>query len=243
MEDEMNRKLKALWKRWLVLSSQKNRDEDERGLTLIEMLAVVVILGIVAAIAIPSVTSAINQAKVNSTESTLGTLQTALSRFYMDNGDYPQYLSELVATTAPSTSGTQSVTSDSFPTTLTSPPWDGPYIRETFPINDSWGNNIDYAQLDSGAGYVLLSGDGQKLTILTTGSGIRLKDGGTQLVAAGETSPQTVIYASGGDGVVTSGGTTTTPYIGSGPTQGTLPAAIGSSLSTSTTNTPDIVNY
>jgi len=237
----MNRKLNALWKRWLVLSFQKDRDEDERGLTLIEMLAVVVILGIVAAIAIPSVTSAINQAKVNSTESTLGTLQTALSRFYMDNGDYPQYLSELVATTAPSPLGTQSVTTDSFPKTLPSPPWDGPYIRETFPINDSWGNNIYYAQLDSGAGYVLLSGDGQKLTILTTGSGIRLDDGNTGPLAAAD---QEVIYASGGDGVVvTSGGTTTTPYIGSGPTQGTLPSAIGSSLVPPTPTTTDIVNY
>ncbi|MCL5064774.1 MAG: type II secretion system protein GspG [Firmicutes bacterium] len=235
----MNRKLNALWKRWLVLSSQKDRDEDERGLTLIEMLAVVVILGIVAAIAIPSVTSAINQAKVNSTESTLGTLQTALSRFYMDNGDYPTYLSELVSTTIPSAPSAGAVQQQSIvPTSVvtpSSPPWDGPYIRETFPINDSWGNNIYYAQLDSGAGYVLLSGDGQKLTIPSSSysNGIDLSDGTAQLVA-GSNSSQTVIYASGGDGV----GTPPT-YIGSGPTKGALPSAIGKSF----TSTTDIVNY
>lgn len=48
-----------------MLQKMKNRLKDQRGLTLIELLAVIVILGIIAAIAIPSINTIINNSKAN----------------------------------------------------------------------------------------------------------------------------------------------------------------------------------
>jgi type IV pilus assembly protein PilA len=50
-----------------MLQRIKNRLEDQRGLTLIELLAVIVILGIVSAIAIPSILGIIDKSKKDAT--------------------------------------------------------------------------------------------------------------------------------------------------------------------------------
>ena len=46
-----------------MIQKIKNRLKDQRGLTLIELLAVIVILGIIAAIAVPSIMNVIDNSK------------------------------------------------------------------------------------------------------------------------------------------------------------------------------------
>lgn len=190
---------------WNALAKRAALASDE-GLTLIEMLGVVVILGVVAAIAIPAVSSAISQSKVNSTESSLGTLQSALSRYYMDEGQYPATLSDLTSQASANGSGN----------------WNGPYIRETFPMKDAWGNAIEYGPVTASSGtgsvgsstdpvlgYVLLSGDGNPIATSALPTDF----------ATSSTSTTDYVYAAGGDFVNSSGSSV---YIGVGP--GVAPA-------------------
>lgn len=189
---------------------QMNKDENEDGVTLIELLAVVVILGIIAAVAVPVVSGAIVQSKVDATETSESILQTAIERYNSDNGSYPSSLTALTQTTN----------------------GNGPYLNSI--PKDGWGNPIEYVAVpgaiappaSSGSyvasgttasspptastgysGYVLLSSDGSTTvatsssnasssTMLqapaTAGSAFNYTTGGTTNYAGG------VIYAAGG---------------------------------------------
>lgn len=213
------------WKQW---ATAKQGSEKERGLTLIEMLAVVVILGIVAAIAIPAVSTAITQSKVNATESTLGTLQTALSRYELDNGSYPPNLSDLLSTspTTPTATGASTLSTYTAPST-----WNGPYIQDVFPLTDAWGHKIWYVPIASSGtatapitGYLLLSGDGQALSVPSTAP----TSGADLDLGPGSTPPQytltdSLIYAAGGSAYYIGATGPTLTYLGVGPAKGVLP--------------------
>jgi type IV pilus assembly protein PilA len=60
--------------------------KNEKGLTLIELLAVIVILGIVAAIAVPSVTSIIQKSKVDAVKADAIQVLNAAKTYVASNG-------------------------------------------------------------------------------------------------------------------------------------------------------------
>jgi general secretion pathway protein G len=60
-----------------------------RGFTLVEILIVVIILGILAAIVIPQFTNASNDARNNSVASTLQTARSQIELFKIQHGDTP----------------------------------------------------------------------------------------------------------------------------------------------------------
>lgn len=70
----------------------------ERGFTLIELLVVVAILGILATLAIPRITLALDDAKNNKSKSDLKIIEGALERYYFDKGSYPDNLNALKGT-------------------------------------------------------------------------------------------------------------------------------------------------
>ena len=68
-------------------STQKYR--RNRGFTLIEIMVVVVILGILAAIVAPNVMRRIDDAQLTKVSSDLRTIETAMNLYRMDNFRYP----------------------------------------------------------------------------------------------------------------------------------------------------------
>jgi prepilin-type N-terminal cleavage/methylation domain-containing protein len=74
---------KALAERRLAIK------KDEKGFTLIELLVVVIIIGILAAIAIPVYIGVQNNAKDSATKSDIENAKTAVVAFYTANGAFP----------------------------------------------------------------------------------------------------------------------------------------------------------
>lgn len=64
--------------------------KSKKGFTLIELMVVIVIIGILVAIALPNFISAQDRAKISSTKANLHTLQTSLETYSVDwSGLYP----------------------------------------------------------------------------------------------------------------------------------------------------------
>lgn len=95
-----------------------------RAFTLVEMLLVVTIIGILAALVIPKIVGRSEQARATAAHADISAIKTALDAFEVDNGFYPKSLQDLVV--APSNAKS----------------WHGPYL-DKLPV-DPWGNNYVY---------------------------------------------------------------------------------------------------
>ena len=102
------------------IRNQKSDLRNRRSaFTLVEMLLVVTIIGILAALVIPKITGRTEQARITAAYTDIhGGVKTALDAFEVDNGFYPRNLQDLV--TQPQTARA----------------WHGPYI-DSVPV-DPW---------------------------------------------------------------------------------------------------------
>jgi len=73
-----------------VIQTRRVRRRDRAGFTLIEMLIVIILLGILAAIIIPQVSVTTEDAKVSAVKSDLSSLRSAIELYYVQhNSFYP----------------------------------------------------------------------------------------------------------------------------------------------------------
>ncbi len=71
------------------LRLKQQHKSSQSGFTLIEVMVVIVILGILAALIVPNVIGQSDKARVGTTKSVLSTTASALDLFKLDNSRYP----------------------------------------------------------------------------------------------------------------------------------------------------------
>lgn len=69
--------------------------KNDKGFTLIELMVVVIIIGILAAVAIPQFVGQTDKAKEKAAKADLKMIGNALEMYYNENNDYPSALSGL----------------------------------------------------------------------------------------------------------------------------------------------------
>ena len=79
--------------------------KDRKGFTLLEILVVVFILGILAAIVAPKIMGRTDEAKVTEAKVQIKDFETALKLYKLDNGSYPTTEQGLQALIDPPTAG------------------------------------------------------------------------------------------------------------------------------------------
>lgn len=104
-----------------------------RGFTLIEIMVVVIIIGLLAAVIVPSVMKRVDDAKVAKAKEDIQSLETALTMYYMDNSKYPtgdQGLGALIAQPADPT--LKNWKAGGYIERISKDPWGNDYVF-TFP--------------------------------------------------------------------------------------------------------------
>lgn len=111
--------------------------------TLVEMLLVLVILAVLAAIVIPKFSGRSQQAKETAAKSQIASMEMALDAFEVDTGFYPSGNNGLNALIDPPSNA---------------PNWRGPYLKKGIPL-DPWGNPYTYSYpgRNNPSGYDLMS--------------------------------------------------------------------------------------
>ena len=113
--------------------------QDQRGFTLLEMLVVLTILALMAAVVAPRVLKSLGGARSDTALAQISALSTGIDLYQLETGSLPPNLQALVEKP-------QGVTR-----------WNGPYLKKRNIPKDPWGHQYLYQAPGKNADYDLYS--------------------------------------------------------------------------------------
>lgn len=123
------------------ISSDRGTRRHACGFTLMELLIVLVIVGLLAALVGPTLYQQIKPARQSAARAQIENFATALDSFFIDTGRYPTTQEGLgVLRTKPEGDAT----------------WRGPYLKKEIPM-DPWGKPYLYVSPGRNGGYEIVS--------------------------------------------------------------------------------------
>ncbi|WP_353229022.1 type II secretion system major pseudopilin GspG [Novosphingobium sp.] len=108
----------------IISAAPSSRSDNERGFTLLELLVVLAILGLLAAIIGPQVIRYLGSSRTQTAHVQAKNIEAAMELYKLDAGRYPspeEGLQALVKAPA------------------SDPAWNGPYIADAAALTDPWG--------------------------------------------------------------------------------------------------------
>jgi len=130
---------------------RKAKIETRKGFTMVELMAVLIIIGLLATLVVTKVATKIDQARVTTTKANLKILHSSVNQFKMDTGRFPSEemgLEELIE---------QPSDVENYEP--------GGYLEATVIPKDGWGNEFIYELFpESGKPFVIksLGADGEE---------------------------------------------------------------------------------
>ena len=130
---------------------RKAKTETRKGFTMVELMAVLIIIGLLATLVVTKVATKIDQARVTTTKANLKILHSSVNQFKMDTGRFPSEemgLEELLE---------QPSDGENYEP--------GGYLETTEIPKDGWGNEFIYELFpESGKPFVIksLGADGEE---------------------------------------------------------------------------------
>jgi general secretion pathway protein G len=110
------------------MNQRQRRSRGQAGVTLIEMLVVVVIIGLFVALVAPNMFRSADKARVTQARTQIDSLMTALGEYKLDTGLFPTSEQGLEALRVKPADATT---------------WNGPYLQKEIP-KDPWNHDYIY---------------------------------------------------------------------------------------------------
>ncbi len=126
----------------MIKNRERNVLKNRAGFTLIELMVVMIILGLLAALVVPRMFGKLGKAKTNAAYAQIELFGTALDSLRLDVGRYPNSSEGLDALVVAG-SGTDD--------------WNGPYLKKNEIPLDPWGNPYGYESPGKNGDYDLYS--------------------------------------------------------------------------------------
>jgi general secretion pathway protein G len=128
--------------RFLLQQRQLEPREAEAGYTLTEMLVVIAIIALIAAVLTPNLLGQLARSRAKAAQLQLDTTAAAVEVFRTDVGRYPTEAEGLQALVK-DPGGAEG--------------WSGPYLRDAKALSDPWNDPIAYKLTSDGRGFYVQS--------------------------------------------------------------------------------------